>query len=89
MGIRRSPDLPGFFARELGGEAQIQLFVTPGGTHGFGWHDHRFRSEDSPLGTATLIAGDWLYIPPGWWQRGKETKNTGGTKKVRKLQASA
>ena len=23
---------------ELTGRAQIQLFVTPGGTHGFGWH---------------------------------------------------
>jgi 50S ribosomal protein L16 3-hydroxylase len=24
--------------RDLPGRAQIQLFVTPGGTHGFGWH---------------------------------------------------
>jgi ribosomal protein L16 Arg81 hydroxylase len=26
------------FARELDGSAHIQLFVTPGKTHGFGWH---------------------------------------------------
>ncbi len=26
------------FAREVGGDAHIQLFVTPGGTHGFDWH---------------------------------------------------
>jgi hypothetical protein len=26
------------FVRDLPGRAQIQLFVTPGGTHGFGWH---------------------------------------------------
>ena len=26
------------FARELGGSAHIQLFVTPGKTRGFGWH---------------------------------------------------
>jgi 50S ribosomal protein L16 3-hydroxylase len=25
-------------ARAIPGEAHIQLFVTPGGTHGFGWH---------------------------------------------------
>jgi ribosomal protein L16 Arg81 hydroxylase len=26
------------FAEELGGSAHVQLFVTPGKTHGFGWH---------------------------------------------------
>ena len=25
-------------ARDLGGEAHIQLFITPAGTHGFDWH---------------------------------------------------
>ena len=25
------------------------------------------RREASPIGTATLIRGDWLYIPSGWW----------------------
>lgn len=83
------------------GAAQVQLFVTPGGTHGFGWHyddedvfiaqtvgakDYyfrantiaaddrarpevfaRYRAETSPLCTATLIAGDFLYLPSRWW----------------------
>lgn len=26
------------FAKDLNGEAHIQLFITPGGTHGFDWH---------------------------------------------------
>lgn len=30
--------LAGAFAQELGGRAHVQLFVTPGATHGFGWH---------------------------------------------------
>jgi 50S ribosomal protein L16 3-hydroxylase len=29
------------FTEDLGGEAHIQLFVTPGGTYGFGWHYDR------------------------------------------------
>lgn len=90
------------FAEELAAEVTIQLFVTPAGTHGFGWHydfEHvfiaqtagaknyyfrpntvdpdaplgsqpdfeRFRDETSPMATARLIAGDWLYIPARWW----------------------
>lgn len=83
------------------GESQVQLFITPGGTHGFSWHyddedvfiaqtlgtkDYYFRAntvaadvkahgsvfqryhdETSPLCTANLIAGDFLYIPARWW----------------------
>jgi hypothetical protein len=88
------------FESDLDGEVQLQLFVAPADTHGFGWHfdaEHvfiaqtagvkdyyfrantvsppreakpdftRFRSERSPLATARLIAGDWLYIPARWW----------------------
>lgn len=85
------------FADDLPGKVHIQLFVTPGGTHGFGWHydledvfiaqtagtkDYYFRPntvaaagldfdayrrERSPLGTARLIPGDWLYLPSRWW----------------------
>jgi hypothetical protein len=83
------------------GDAQVQLFVTPGGTHGFGWHyddedvfiaqtagikDYYFRAntvvaeqradaslfrdiskESSTLCTATLVPGDFLYLPARWW----------------------
>ena len=82
------------------GTSQVQLFVTPAGTHGFGWHyddedvfiaqtagikDYYFRAntvtsglahprefaaypgEQSPLCTATLVPGDFLYIPARWW----------------------
>jgi 50S ribosomal protein L16 3-hydroxylase len=87
------------FERDLG-TAQVQLFVTPAGTHGFGWHyddedvfiaqtagvkDYYFRpntvtseraapaqfarlaAETSPLHVATLVAGDFLYLPARWW----------------------
>jgi 50S ribosomal protein L16 3-hydroxylase len=88
------------------GQAHVQLFVTPAGTHGFSWHyddeevfivqtagakDYFFRDnslerrrqpgvppdfslsrkETSPIGTARLIAGDWLYIPSRWWHMAK------------------
>jgi 50S ribosomal protein L16 3-hydroxylase len=29
--------------------------------------DMRYEAETSPTMAATLIAGDWLYIPSGWW----------------------
>jgi 50S ribosomal protein L16 3-hydroxylase len=88
------------FGRELG-RTVVQVFVTPAGTHGFGWHyddedvfiaqtagikDYRFRAntvaaatpaaasafarfaeETSPQMTATLGAGDFLYLPARWW----------------------
>lgn len=87
------------FERDVG-EAQVQLFITPAGTHGFGWHyddedvfiaqtlghkDYyfrentvtsaiahpsefqRFADETAPLQTATIVAGDFLYIPARWW----------------------
>lgn len=83
------------------GPAQVQLFVTPAGTHGFGWHYDdedvfiaqtcgrkeyyfrcntvaadaparpemfaRYARETSALCAATLIAGDFLYVPARWW----------------------
>jgi 50S ribosomal protein L16 3-hydroxylase len=90
------------FADDLPGEAQVQLFATPAGTYGFGWHwdwedvfiaqtagdkeyvfrDNTvdrttprarqpdfgtFRRETSPLASARLLPGDWLYIPARWW----------------------
>jgi ribosomal protein L16 Arg81 hydroxylase len=88
------------FDAELG-TAQVQLFVTPGGTHGFGWHYddedvfiaqtagikdyyvrantvgadvpagpsafHCYARETSVLRTATLVPGDFLYVPARWW----------------------
>ena len=92
--------------QDLPGEVHVQLFVTPAGTHGFGWHyddedvfivqtegskDYFFRdntverhrplgaaadftqfgNEASAIGTAQLIAGDWLYIPARWWHVAK------------------
>jgi hypothetical protein len=92
------------FLAELGGEVHIQVFVTPGGSYGFGWHydvEHvfivqtagvkdyyfrantvsppfespadfgRFEDERSPLATARLLPGDWLYIPSRWWHSAK------------------
>jgi hypothetical protein len=101
---RSHPRLAAFakaFEHDLPGAVQVQIFVTPGGTHGFGWHydledvfiaqtagikDYYFRdntverdtpfpprdfsgyhAETSPLQTATLVPGDFLYIPSRWW----------------------
>lgn len=33
--------------------------------------DMQFERETSPLVATTLAAGDWLYIPRGWWHRGR------------------
>jgi 50S ribosomal protein L16 3-hydroxylase len=89
------------FTTTLSRPAHVQVFVTPGGTHGFGWHydledvfivqtagvkDYYFRAntvehdtpfpprdfngyhaETSVLQTATLVPGDFLYIPSRWW----------------------
>lgn len=90
------------FARDLPGDVHVQLYVTPAGTHTFGWHydvedvfiaqtegtkDYYMRAntvtdpgvverhpdfgavrrETSPLLSARLIPGDWLYIPSRWW----------------------
>jgi 50S ribosomal protein L16 3-hydroxylase len=105
-GERHDPGLAGFaesLVQDLPGRVHVQLFVTPAGTHGFGWHyDHEdvfiaqtagvkdyyfrdntvdrdtpvdvqpdfetlFTHERSPLATARLIPGDWLYLPSRWW----------------------
>lgn len=31
----------------------------------------QFGNEVSPIGTARLLAGDWLYIPARWWHAAK------------------
>jgi ribosomal protein L16 Arg81 hydroxylase len=94
------------FAERIPGEVHVQLFVTPAGAYGFGWHyddedvfiaqtdgakdyffrgnsvEHlrrpeatpdfsRVREETSSIGSARLIAGDWLYIPSRWWHVAK------------------
>jgi 50S ribosomal protein L16 3-hydroxylase len=111
--IRRAEQVDAGLARlaasltqHIPGEVHVQLFVTPAGTHSFGWHyddedvfivqtegskDYFFRdntverhrllsaaadftkfgSEASAIGTARLIAGDWLYIPARWWHVAK------------------
>ena len=89
------------FQHALPGTVQVQIFVTPAGAHGFGWHydaedvfiaqtagrkDYYFRentveadapfpppdfnayhAERSQLRVATLVPGDFLYIPARWW----------------------
>lgn len=30
-----------------------------------------YRRENSPMGTARLIAGDWIYLPSRWWHVAK------------------
>ncbi|AKF09305.1 JmjC domain-containing protein [Sandaracinus amylolyticus] len=98
-------------ARDVPGEAHVQLFVTPGRSHGFGWHYDaeevfiaqtagsktyyfrrntidpdptpgaqpdfaRVREETTPLMSCTLVAGDWLYLPRGWWHVAKAIEDS-------------
>ena len=35
-----------------------------------------FRRQVSPLGTARLLSGDWLYIPSRWWHMAKCIENS-------------
>lgn len=98
-------------ARDVPGEPHVQLFVTPGRSHGFGWHYDaeevfiaqtagaktyyfrrntidpdptpgaqpdfaRVRDETTPLMSATLVAGDWLYLPRGWWHVAKAVEDS-------------
>ena len=30
-------------------------------------HDMQFERETTPVIACTLLRGDWLYIPAGWW----------------------
>lgn len=38
--------------------------------------DMRFEREAMPPIGCTLSAGDWLYLPPGWWHMAKATGET-------------
>lgn len=105
-GIRAIADS---FERDMGGLVTIQVFVTPPGHFGFGWHydcedvfiaqtagvkeyvlrentvnpeptidampsDMQFERENSQLVACTMAAGDFLYIPRGWWHMGRATE---------------
>lgn len=116
--VRRAEDhdarlrfLADSFAQELDAPVTIQLFATPAGYHGFGWHydvedvflaltdgrkeyflrqntvnpvptidnvpaDMQYEKETSPTMAATLITGDWLYIPSGWWHVGRSHEHS-------------
>lgn len=109
--VRRAQDLDAGlaeltrpFASELLAAVDLQYFVTPSETPGFGWHydaedvfilqasgvkdyelrkntvhpwptresmprDQRYEAELTPLTRCRLSAGDWLYIPHGYWHR--------------------
>jgi ribosomal protein L16 Arg81 hydroxylase len=82
----------------------VQLYATPAGRHGFGWHfdaedvfilqtggtkqyslrkntvhpwplvesipqDMGYSAEIMPLMRVVLAAGDWLYVPCGYWHK--------------------
>jgi 50S ribosomal protein L16 3-hydroxylase len=97
-------DLAANFQRDFLATIDVQIYCTPGGSPGFGWHydyedvfilqtlgskewwlrkntvnpwplketlpaDMRYEAEIMPLIHCTLRAGDWLYIPAGYWHR--------------------
>ncbi len=97
-------ELAADFNRDLTGAVDVQLYCTPAGFPGFGWHydpedvfilqthgskqwclrkntvnpwplieslpeNMRYEAEIMPLVRCLLKAGDWLYIPGGYWHR--------------------
>lgn len=38
--------------------------------------DMQFEREMSPVIATTLVAGDWLYIPRGWWHSARATDDS-------------
>jgi 50S ribosomal protein L16 3-hydroxylase len=97
-------ELAADFARDFLAPIDVQLYVTPANSPGFGWHydfeevfvlqtaggkewwlrkntvnpwplgeslpdDMRYAAEIMPLMHCSLKAGDWLYIPGGYWHR--------------------
>ncbi len=92
------------FEDDFHAPANIHIYATPAGNHGFSWHydaeevfimqtsgqkayslrkntvnpwplveiipeDMRYRREITPLMRVLLSAGDWLYIPCGYWHK--------------------
>ncbi|HTM54187.1 MAG TPA: cupin domain-containing protein [Pirellulales bacterium] len=97
-------ELAADFQRDFLATIDVQIYCTPAGSPGFGWHydfedvfilqtvgckdwwlrkntvnpwplketlapDMRYEAEIMPLVHCTLRAGDWLYIPAGYWHR--------------------
>src|SRR4029079_836950 len=102
----RLAELGSLLQQALGGELDVQLFATPAGQFGFGWHydpeevfliqtqgrktyslrkntvnpwplmetipvNMRYERELMPVWQCTLEAGDWLYVPNGYWHSAK------------------
>ena len=57
-----------YFFRDNTVERQRQPGIAPDFT--------RFGNEASPIGTARLLAGDWLYVPARWWHAAKCIENS-------------
>jgi 50S ribosomal protein L16 3-hydroxylase len=63
-------DCEDVFIIQAAGHKQYQLrqnTVNPRPTVATMPRDLQFERETSPLAACDLLAGDWLYIPSGWW----------------------
>jgi 50S ribosomal protein L16 3-hydroxylase len=99
------------FESQFAAPATIQIFATPAGNSGFGWHydcedvflaqtagtkeffirrntvnpqphidrmprDMHYEREISKPISSTLMPGDWLYIPSGWWHMARAEEDS-------------
>lgn len=73
------------FVRDLPGRAHVQAFVTPGGTHGYGWH----YDEEDVFIVQTAGAKDYYFRPntvddrpPGDFKRFRQETSPMGTARL-------
>lgn len=67
-----------FIAQTLGTKEYLlrQNTINPAPTLAAMPKDMQYERETTPMIAATLVPGDWLYIPRGWWHMAKAAEDS-------------